>query len=140
MRSESCFECRYAGLLRYAVDPAGAGKGLYFSYGTDLTLTQQRQTTLANDESSNSTSLADRADQRFFFNRQLTLLLKGLAFGCAGCQDSCTLLHLSPPAASLESTGLLYFIQNCDVLLSPISLLQPVEYREREPNSGFSFV
>ena len=59
------------------MDPNGAGKGLFFSYGADLTLTQQRQAVVSQDASLKNASLADRADTRFFFNRQLTLKLKG---------------------------------------------------------------
>lgn len=68
---------RYAGLLRYAVDPAGAGKGLFFSYDADLTLTQQRYKAVTSVESSLRKSIAGRADTRFFFNRHLILSLIG---------------------------------------------------------------
>ena len=68
---------RYAKLLSYAVDPSGAGRGLFFSYSTDLTLTQQRYTTLQADASASKKTLWSRADPRFFFNRQLTSVLTG---------------------------------------------------------------
>ena len=69
------FVCRYAALLRYAIDPSGAGKGLFFSYAADLTLTQQRYADL--DASVKTKPLHARADQRFFFNRQLVTPLLG---------------------------------------------------------------
>ena len=34
--------CSYAALLREAFNPAGAGRGLFFSFDADVTLTQQR--------------------------------------------------------------------------------------------------
>jgi hypothetical protein len=70
--------CRYAGLLRFALAPTGAGKGLFFSYEADVSLTQQGHEKLAADATLKNASLADRADQRFFFNRQLTRHLAGL--------------------------------------------------------------
>ena len=71
----SLLVCRYAALLRYAIDPSGAGKGLFFSYAADLTLTQQRYADL--DTSVKAKPLHARADQRFFFNRQLVAPLLG---------------------------------------------------------------
>lgn len=64
-------------MLRYAVDPAGAGKGLFFSYEADLTLTQQRSDVVNKDASLKNASLIERADSRFFFNRQLTIKVTG---------------------------------------------------------------
>ena len=62
---------RYVGLLRFAVHPAGAGKGLFFSYGVDLTRTQQRRT-------DSGTQLdMQKADNRFFFNQILAKPLIG---------------------------------------------------------------
>ncbi len=34
--------CRYTRLLKEAFNPAGAGRGLFFSFDADVTLTQQR--------------------------------------------------------------------------------------------------
>ena len=70
--------CRYAALLRYATHPSGAGKGLFISYGTDLTLTQQRYTQINEKEGAGSMPLHARADPRFFFNRQLLAPLLGM--------------------------------------------------------------
>lgn len=91
-QSITIYNCRYAGLLRYAVDPSGAGKGLFFSYGADLTLTQQRRDVIAKDDSLRNASLADRADGRFFFNRQLTQRLKGLSVSQACKHLVCTIM------------------------------------------------
>jgi len=62
---------KYAGLLRYAVAPNGAGRGLYLSYEADVSLTQQGYKKVAADAHLKNASLAERADPRFFFNRQL---------------------------------------------------------------------
>lgn len=64
-------------LLREALDPAGAGRGLFFSHGADLTLTQQRWVAAAADTKLAAAPLWRRADPRFFWNRHLTLLLTG---------------------------------------------------------------
>jgi hypothetical protein len=37
-----CVLCSYTALLREAFNPAGAGRGLFFSFDADVTLTQQQ--------------------------------------------------------------------------------------------------
>lgn len=60
---------RYAKLLRYALDPAGAGQGLFFSYNTNLTLSEQR---VAERNADTPTKQAwQQAEPRFFWNRFL---------------------------------------------------------------------
>ena len=63
--------------MRYAIDPSGAGKGLFFSYDADLTLSQQQYDKLAAGGKLENRPLYDRTDPRFFFNRQLVLPLLG---------------------------------------------------------------
>ncbi|KAK9864404.1 hypothetical protein WJX84_006665 [Apatococcus fuscideae] len=64
---------RYVELLKDAVDPKGSGRGLFFSYGADLTLTQQRVAILAESPDWVGQPLWKRADTRFFWNRKLAL-------------------------------------------------------------------
>ena len=62
-------------LLKYAVDPSGAGQGLYYSYNTNLTLSEQRNSQQKADDSS---KLAwQQAEPRFFWNRFLAQPLTG---------------------------------------------------------------
>ena len=68
-------------LLREALDPAGAGCGLFFSHGADLTLTQERWAAVAANAKLAAAPLWRRADARFFWNRHLTLLLTGARSG-----------------------------------------------------------
>lgn len=63
--------CRYIALLRKALDPSDAGKGLYFSPTADLTLTQQRAAELEEQGGKEDAQLTARTEQRFFWNRHL---------------------------------------------------------------------
>ena len=58
----------YVRLLRRALDPRGAGRGLYFSHGADVTLTTQKWAALGQ---SPPPDLYARADPRFFWNKAL---------------------------------------------------------------------
>lgn len=62
---------RYIALLRKAVDPSDAGKGLYFSPTADLTLTQQRAAELEEQGGKEDGPFTTRTEQRFFWNRHL---------------------------------------------------------------------
>ncbi|KAK9809957.1 hypothetical protein WJX72_002549 [[Myrmecia] bisecta] len=64
-------DTRYIELLEHALDPLGAGRGLFFSYGSDITLTQQRYATLVAENAMAAKPLAARADPRFFWNKVL---------------------------------------------------------------------
>ena len=57
--------------LRHALDPEGAGRNLFFSYGADLTLHSQRQADVMADPVSAAKPLHARADKRFFWNKAL---------------------------------------------------------------------
>mmetsp|Transcript_34815 Transcript_34815/g.88218 ORF Transcript_34815/g.88218 Transcript_34815/m.88218 type:complete len:689 (-) Transcript_34815:380-2446(-) len=61
------------GLLEDAVDPGRSGRGLYFSYFHDLTLTLQRSAELraASPDAFTAQVPAQRADPRFLWNRAL---------------------------------------------------------------------
>ena len=63
--------CRYIALLRKALDPSDAGKGLYFSPTADLTLTQQRAAELEEQGGKEDGPFTGRTEQRFFWNRHL---------------------------------------------------------------------
>lgn len=68
----SCTPCpRYIDLLRTALNPAEAGRGLYFSYGADLTLTQQRHAEAQAKGEKAGRLMGERAEPRFFWNRHL---------------------------------------------------------------------
>ncbi|GIL91240.1 hypothetical protein Vretimale_18840 [Volvox reticuliferus] len=60
-------------LLRDAVDPAGSGRGIYFSHFYDLTLTAQRISDRDADAATAAAPIAStvRADPRFWYNRVL---------------------------------------------------------------------
>ncbi|GLI62382.1 hypothetical protein VaNZ11_005001 [Volvox africanus] len=60
-------------LLRDAVDPAGSGRGIYFSHFYDLTLTAQRIADVDADAAAAAAPIAStvRADPRFWYNRVL---------------------------------------------------------------------
>lgn len=65
---------RYIRLLRAALDPSGAGRGLYFSHGADVTLTQQRWAELEGGGAKLGAvphGLGGRAEPRFCWNRHL---------------------------------------------------------------------
>ena len=66
-----CAHCRYIALLRKALDPSDAGKGLYFSHAADLTLTQQRAAELEAAGGKEDSALTARSEQRFFWNKHL---------------------------------------------------------------------
>ena len=63
--------CRYIALLRKALDPSDAGKGLYYSCTADLTLTQQRAAELEAAGGKEDSALTARSEQRFFWNKHL---------------------------------------------------------------------
>ncbi|EFJ44140.1 hypothetical protein VOLCADRAFT_95601 [Volvox carteri f. nagariensis] len=60
-------------LLRDAVDPAGSGRGIYFSHFYDLTLSAQRIADRDADPATASAPLSspNRADERFWYNKAL---------------------------------------------------------------------
>ena len=71
-----CF-CRLVELIEDATDPGIFGQLFYYSYGTDITLTQQRFTALQESGEGHRPQWA-RADRRFFWNKFLTQPLIGL--------------------------------------------------------------
>jgi hypothetical protein len=70
--ADATLNSHYTALLREAFNPAGAGRGLFFSFDADVTLTQQRYATISADSAAAGRSLHDRADPRFYWNRHLT--------------------------------------------------------------------
>lgn len=75
LQVESTDDNRYLSMLEDAMNPAGAGRGLYFSYEADITLTTQRAALVAEDAVLAAKPLWARADARFFWNKQLAALL-----------------------------------------------------------------
>jgi hypothetical protein len=61
-------DARYVALLRRGLDPSRAGRGLFFSYGADLTLTSQAA---AKRDANAPTTLHARADPAFWWNKAL---------------------------------------------------------------------
>lgn len=59
-------------LIEEACDPGIFGQQFFYSYGTDITLTQQRFTSLSESSSREQKPQWARADKRFFWNRHLT--------------------------------------------------------------------
>ena len=59
-------------LIEDACDPGVFGQQFFYSYGTDITLTQQRFTALSESSSGDQKPQWARADKRFFWNRHLT--------------------------------------------------------------------
>ena len=82
------WSCRYVKLLRTALDPSGAGRGLFFSYGADITLTQQRFTEACakGERAGGNALLGERAEPRFFWNAHLLAPFTGApACACMPC-------------------------------------------------------
>lgn len=67
-----CTKCRMMELIEEACDPGIFGQQFFYSYGTDITLTQQRFTSLSESSSGEQKPQWARADKRFFWNRHLT--------------------------------------------------------------------
>lgn len=59
-------------LVEDACDPGIFGQQFFYSYGTDITLTQQRFSALGEDSSGAQKPQWARADKRFFWNKFLT--------------------------------------------------------------------
>lgn len=59
-------------LLSDGVDPEGSGRGMYFSYFYDVTLSAQRTALIAQDGSAGMQTAAARADKSFFWNYHLS--------------------------------------------------------------------
>ncbi|KAK9821752.1 hypothetical protein WJX81_003319 [Elliptochloris bilobata] len=99
LAGESAFkdDARYVALIREALDPAGAGRGLFFSHGADLTLSQQRWAAVAADPSLATAPLWRRADARFFWNKFLTLPLTGALVERVG-GDNGPEIEVTPPS------------------------------------------
>ena len=71
-----CVLYRYAKLLKHAVDPNGAGQGMYYSYNTNLTLSEQRN---AEQQADTPDKQAwQQAEPRFFWNAFLAQPLTGV--------------------------------------------------------------
>lgn len=70
--------CRIVELIEDATDPSIFGQRFYYSYGTDVTLTQQRWTSLQEAGEGHKPQWAS-ADRRFFWNKFLTQPLIGAA-------------------------------------------------------------
>lgn len=65
-------------LIEDACDPGIFGQQFFYSYGTDITLTQQRITDINHDDPAAAQKPQwARADNRFFWNKYLTQPLVG---------------------------------------------------------------
>lgn len=64
-------------LIEDACDPGIFGQQFFYSYGTDITLTQQRFSAVHEDPAAASKPQWARADKRFFWNKYLTQPLVG---------------------------------------------------------------
>ncbi len=73
---------RYISLLKTALNPAEAGRGLYFSYGADVTLTQQRYAETQGKGEEAGRFVGERAEPRFLWNRHLLALFLGADLPC----------------------------------------------------------
>lgn len=62
---------RFLKLLKSGTDPSRYGGSLYFAYGGDVTLTQQRYDAVHSDPASAALQPWQRASQAFFWNRSL---------------------------------------------------------------------
>lgn len=69
--------CRFVELLEDAADPGMFGQQFFFSYGTDITLTQQRWASTYEGSKAGRQPLWANADKRFWWNRFLTQPLIG---------------------------------------------------------------
>jgi len=76
----ACTKCRMMELVEEACDPGIFGQQFFYSYGTDITLTQQRFTSLSESSSGEQKPQWARADKRFFWNRHLTQSLTGTCY------------------------------------------------------------
>lgn len=70
------------------------GQKFYFSYGTDITLTQQRWVSIYGDSRATNKPMWANADKRFWWNRFLTQMFTG---------DACLLVCRCLPALNLCS-------------------------------------
>ena len=73
--ASSC--CRLMELIEDACDPGIFGQQFFYSYGTDITLTQQRFSAVHEDPTAAGKPQWARADSRFFWNKYLTQPLIG---------------------------------------------------------------
>ena len=64
-------------LIEDACDPGIFGQQFFYSYGTDITLTQQRFSAVCEDPAAAAKPQWARADRRFFWNKYLTQPLVG---------------------------------------------------------------
>lgn len=65
-------------LIEDACDPGIFGQQFFYSYGTDITLTQQRMSDMTRDDPAAARKPQwARADKRFFWNKYLTQPLIG---------------------------------------------------------------
>ena len=87
MQYFACTKCRMMELIEEACDPGIFGQQFFYSYGTDITLTQQRFTSLSESSSREQKPQWARADKRFFWNRHLTQSLTGTCY-CADLELS----------------------------------------------------
>ena len=84
-----------------AVDPAGAGRGIYFSHFHDVTQSAQRGAAQAEDAAVAAKPLAARADPWFMYNRSLAApLLEAKAARCVpySHHGPCFMARRPPPA------------------------------------------
>lgn len=98
-------------LIEEACDPGVFGQQFFYSYGTDITLTQQRFTALSESLSGDQKPQWARADKRFFWNR-----------------------HLTQPFT--EAGGLDSFV--LPMMLGSIGSLRPVQFQAADKHYGAS--
>lgn len=80
---------RYLKLLKQGLDPKDAGQGLFYSYNTNLTLSEQRSSQQSADPPS---KLAwQQAEPRYFWNRHLAAPLTGASLLAALSFSLCCL-------------------------------------------------
>ena len=96
--------CRYLNLLRDAFNGSGSGRGLHFSFDTNITQTQQRAARVAADPGAAAKSLHATAETRFFWNQTLLQPLIGALEASFTASALCDpLINLTRDAVQIAS-------------------------------------
>jgi hypothetical protein len=112
---------RLLSYLRDAINPEGTGRGVFFAYNSDLTLSAQRLADALAEPDTAGKAPCRRADRTFFWNRTLAKPIMGARAGGAAQWARGRRSHMSHAPLSLRPMS----TRHLTLRLHPLHALQP---------------